>query len=54
MYTVMKNKNECYIDYLNCKNNFKETRKDFLSYDDAFKWLKDNFEKWDVDMIKYY
>lgn len=45
---------ECYIDYLNSKNNFRETRKDFSSYEDAKKWIMGNFEKWDIDMIKYY
>jgi len=48
------NKNECYIDYLDCKNNFKETRKGFLNYDAAYKWLSSNMEKWSVDMIHYY
>lgn len=47
-------KNECYIDYLDCENNFKITRKGFLNYEVAFEWLKNNFEKWDIDMINYY
>jgi len=44
----------CYINYLDCKNNFIETRKDFKSYELALNWLKENFEKYSIDMIKYY
>lgn len=44
---------ECYIDYLNAKDNFRETRKEFVTYQDALNWMKSNFEKWDIDMIKY-
>ncbi len=45
---------ECYIDFLDSKNNFKKTRKDFKNYDSALAWMKQNFEKWDLDMINYY
>ncbi len=45
---------ECYIDYLDSKNHFKQTRKDFKNYETALAWMKQNFEKWDLDMIKYY
>ena len=48
------NNNECYIDYLDCKNNFKETRKSFSNYDAAYKWLSSNMEKWSIDMIHFY
>jgi len=44
---------ECYIKYLDCKNNFTETKKEFKTYEEAEKWLLNNFEKPDIDMIKY-
>ena len=43
---------KCYIEYLDCKNNFKKTRKEFSSYDEAKDWLFENIEKPDIDMIK--
>lgn len=45
---------ECYIDYLDCTNRFRQTRKDFKTYQDAFDWMIKNIEKPDIDMIKYY
>jgi len=45
---------ECYIDYLDSKNNFRQTRKDFKNYAAARRWGIDNFEKFDIDMIKFY
>lgn len=45
---------ECYIEYLDAKNRFKPTKKEFKDYDSALVWMKENFEKWDLDMIKCY
>ena len=45
---------ECYIDYMDCENNFQETRKEFKNYDAAYNWMISNFEKWDIDWIKYF
>ena len=45
---------ECYIDYLDSKNKFKQTRKDFKTYDEAKTWMFENFEKPNIDFIKYY
>lgn len=45
---------KCYIIFLDSRNNFKKTRKDFASYDDALNFLKSTFEKYSVDMICYY
>ncbi len=45
---------KCYIDFLDCTNNFQKKRKDFGSYDDAIAWMRSTFEKCDVDMICYY
>tara|TARA_R100001369_G_scaffold1371_1_gene4757 strand:- start:1582 stop:2106 length:525 start_codon:yes stop_codon:yes gene_type:complete len=42
-----------YIDYLNKDKNFKQDRIEFESYDDAVKWAKENFEKFNPDMINY-
>lgn len=44
---------KCYIKYLDCKNNFKETRKEFKTYEEAKDWLFKNFEKPNIDMISY-
>jgi hypothetical protein len=41
-----------YIDYLNKKKNFKQDRKYFDSYNSAFSWAMENFERFDRDMIK--
>ena len=45
---------ECYIEYLDAKNKFQKTTKDFESYEAAYKWMVENFEKVDIDFIKYY
>lgn len=45
---------KCFIDYLDSKNNFQETRKDFKTYEDARKWMFKNFENPNIDMINYY
>jgi hypothetical protein len=52
----MKNnkKPEVYIDFMDCKNNYKETRKDFDSYSEAKKFLIETFDKIDFDLINYY
>lgn len=49
---VRHQKERYYIKYLNAKNNFQETEVDFNSYDEAKKWLFENIEKPDIDMIK--
>jgi len=45
---------ECYIEYLDCKNKFRETKKEFETYNEAKKWLFENFEKPNIDFIKFY
>ena len=47
-------KMECYINYLDAKNRFKPTKKDFKNYEAAFEWMRQNLEKMDLDMIHYY
>jgi len=44
---------EVYIDYLDCKNNYKETRKYFKSYNDAMTFMVETFDKVNSDFIKY-
>jgi len=44
---------ECCIKYLDCKNNFREAKKEFKTYEEAKKWLFENFEKPCIDMINY-
>ena len=44
----------CYINYLDSKNGFKQTKKEFTSHDAAFKWMCKNFDSPNVDLIKYY
>jgi hypothetical protein len=48
------NTNFCYIDYLDSKNNFKETRKDFKNYETAYGWMIKSIEKTNRDYIKFY
>ena len=45
---------ECYIEYLDPKNKFQKTTKDFETYEKAYQWMIENFEKPNVDMIRYY
>ena len=47
------NEEKVYIDYLNKKKGFKQDRIKFNSYEEAVKWAKKNFEKFNPDMIKY-
>jgi len=42
-----------YIDYLNKQKGFKQDRVKFNSYEEAVKWARKNFEKFNSDMIKY-
>jgi hypothetical protein len=47
------NEDKVYIDFLNKKKGFKQDRIKFNSYEDAVKWARKNFEKFNPDMIKY-
>ena len=47
------NEEKVYIDYLNKAKGFKQDRIKFNSYEDAVKWARKNFDKFDPDMIKY-
>lgn len=42
-----------YIEFLNKKKGFKQDKKYFKSYEEAVKWARKNFERFDADMIKY-
>jgi len=45
---------ECYIKYLDSKNGFKETKKDFETYNDAIQFMVETFDKVNSDFITYY
>ena len=47
------NEDKVYIDYLNKQKGFKQDRIKFNSYEEAVKWARKNFEKFNPDMIKY-
>lgn len=47
------NEEKVYIDFLNKKKGFKKDRMKFNSYQDAVKWARKNFDKFNPDMIKY-
>jgi hypothetical protein len=42
-----------YIDFNDSKNNYKETRKFFKTYEDAIKFMIDTFDKVNSDFINY-
>ena len=46
-------KSRVYIKFLNKDKNFREDTKYFDSYEEAVKWGRDNFERFDQDMIHY-
>jgi hypothetical protein len=46
-------KDEVYIEFLNKEKGFKKDIKYFKSYNEAIKWARENFERFDSDMIKY-
>ena len=44
---------EVYIDFLDCKNKFKKTRKYFAKYNDAVDFMRQTFDKVNLDFIHY-
>jgi hypothetical protein len=49
-----ENENEVYIEFLNKEKNFTKDKKSFKTYEDAVKWARENFDKFNPDMIRYY
>lgn len=45
---------EVYVKYLDAKNKFTETTKDFKTFADAWEWVKETFDKPSQDFIHYY
>ena len=45
--------NEAYVDFMNKDNGFKVERKYFKTYQDAEKWARSEFERFNPDMISY-
>lgn len=46
-------KKEVYIEFMNSSKGFKTDRKYFNTYNDAVKFMDNNFEKRNIDMIKF-
>jgi hypothetical protein len=44
--------NKFYIEYLNKNKNFAKDKKYFSTYENALKFLQNNFDKYNIDMIK--
>ena len=44
---------ECYVDYHDCKNNYKPSKKFFKTWDDAWEWIVKTFDTPSKDFIKY-
>ena len=44
----------CYVKFMDCKNSFKETKKDFETFDLAWEFIKKTFDKPSKDFIYYY
>ena len=45
---------ECYVMFNDCKNKYKETKKDFETYQDAWQWILKTFDNPNKDFIYYY
>jgi len=45
--------NEAYVDFMNKDKGFKVERKYFKTYQDAEKWARSEFERFNPDMISY-
>lgn len=50
---IDENEEKVYIDFLNKDKGFQQDRIYFDSYEDAVKWGRKNFERFDSDMIRY-
>ena len=44
----------CYIDYRDCKNNYKQARESFKSYGEAMQFMVETFDTVNSDLINYY
>ena len=44
---------EVYIEYLNKEKGHKKDTKYFATYDEAIEWGKENFDRFNRDMIKW-
>lgn len=45
---------EVYVEYLDSKNGFKESKKDFKTFQEAWNWIQKTFDKPSKDFIYYY
>ena len=47
-------KYECYVRFLDSTNKFKETKKDFETYELAWEFIKETFDVPTKDYINFY
>ncbi len=45
---------KCYVEYRDSKNGFKESKKDFDTFDQAWAWIVKTFDNPSMDFINYY
>lgn len=45
---------EVYVKFYDCKNNYKESKKDFKTFGEAWQWIQETFDKPSQDFIYYY
>lgn len=50
----LKEEFEVYVRFLDSKNNFRESTKNFKTYDEAWQWILETFDKPSKDFIHYY
>ena len=49
-----KKEPEIYVNFLDSKNNYLPTKKDFATFEEALQWIYKTFDKPSKDFIKYY
>jgi hypothetical protein len=45
---------DVFVDFLDCKNKYIQTRKDFETYEKAWEWVCKTFDNPSKDFINYY
>lgn len=45
---------ECYVEYIDSKNGYKESKKDFKTYALAWAWVRKTFDTPSTEFIYYY
>lgn len=47
-------KHKCYVLFLNRDKGFKQDKKNFQSYEEAWDWIRETFDSPSKDFIHYY